>query len=194
MRDFFPDEAAALGVLTILWNRQELALRRLFLQILASQRRAFAEAIWERQPTHQARRDLLALALHTVKMTKRQRAFLRHVVDKTKDIADRRNELMHAEYVVHGRTDTLHARVKAPRSTKPPKHQRAGVKDLEIVIANLEELLDATEAAWLEFVPRRMKRLLKGLKAAAESLQPSHGNRQTYSDLPSLRRIHDAEF
>lgn len=122
IQEEYPKEAELLGVITILWNRQELGLRRLYLEIIASRRPAYAEAIWDRQPTHQARRDLLALALHTVKLTKRQSQILSFVLEKTKVAADRRNELIHAEYVVHGRTQQLHAKVKSPRSNKPAKH------------------------------------------------------------------------
>ena len=68
-----------LGIITILWNRQEAALYRIYKKLIASKRPEYAKAIWERQPTHQARRDLLGLALHTVKMTKRQAEFLDNV-------------------------------------------------------------------------------------------------------------------
>ncbi|WP_162806627.1 hypothetical protein [Sphingosinicella terrae] len=90
IRDFFPDEALMIGTITILWNRHELKLRSLYRRLIASNRPAYAEAIWDRQPTHQARRDLLALALHTTKMTKRQAAILSYVIEKTKVLADRR--------------------------------------------------------------------------------------------------------
>lgn len=153
----FPDEAQLLGVITILWNRQEIALRNLYRALIASPRTAYAEAIWDRQPTHQARRDLLSIALHTVKLTKRQTGILTAVIENTKTLADRRNELIHAEYVVHGRTDTLHARVKAPRSNKPPKHQKAAPKDLERVAAELSHLVASTEFAIVDFMPRSWK-------------------------------------
>ena len=194
IRDFFPAEAEMLGVIAILWNRQELKLRRLYCQLIASKRPAYAEAIWDRQPTHQARRDLLALALHTVKMTARQKAILEFVIEKTKIIADRRNELLHAEYVVHGRTDKLHARVKAPRSNKPAKHQKVTSRDLQTVIDDLERLLKITESTWFEFQTRRDKRLTASLHRAAKELGLSRENRQSDSDLPSLRQIHGAEY
>src|SRR4051812_17682830 len=108
IHDYYPDEAELLGTIAILWNRQELALRRIFLRILASKREAYAEAIWDRQSTHQGRRDLLATALHTVKLTKRQTIYLNWIIENTKTVADRRNELLHAEYVVHHRTSKLH--------------------------------------------------------------------------------------
>lgn len=184
-----------LGAITILWNRQELALRSLYLRILASQRPAYAEAIWDRQPTHQARRDLLALAIHTVKLTKRQAEALNWLIEKTKTLADRRNELLHAEYVVHGRTDQLHAKVKAPRSNKPPKHQKVATADLKTVIADLERLLQVAEWVRLElFGTRRARRLTASLRKFAEERGLSLESRQSGSDLPSLRRTHDEGY
>jgi hypothetical protein len=194
IRDFFSDEAEALGVITILWNRQELKLRTLFLRILASRRPGYAEAIWERQPTHQAKRDLLALAGRTAKLTKRQTAILEIVIDKTKVMADRRNELLHAEYVVHGRTDTLHAKVKSPRSSKPPKHQRVAISDLQRVIDDMEELLQLTDVVWAEFASRKYKAFIARMRKFAEDRGLSLENRQTGSDLPSVRQRHDEGF
>ncbi len=188
IHDFFSEEAELLGVITILWTRQEMALRRLFLQILASKRPEFGEAIWERQPTHQARRDLLALALKTVKLTKRQRVFLDFIIDRTKDVADRRNELLHAEYVVHGRTEKLHAKIKTPKSSKPPKHQRATAADLKIVVKTLEDLIGITEGAWLDFLTRKEKRIQKSLKTLSESLGLFRKNPQSDSAPQSRRR------
>ncbi len=181
IRDFFSDEAEMLGIITILWNRQELKLRMIYSKIIASKRKAYAEAIWDRQPTHQARRDLLAIALHTANLTKRQAAILKLVIDKTKVIADRRNELLHAEYVVHGRTDKLHARVKAPRSNKPPKHQTATSADLQKVINDLEHLLQMTEAAWFEFRTLKDRRLSAELDKIAERVRQSRENPQSDS-------------
>jgi len=198
IRGSFPEEAEMLGIITILWNRQELALRSLYARLIASKRPAYAEAIWDRQPTHQARRDLLALALHTVKMTKRQAAILTYIIERTKVVADRRNELLHAEYVVHGRTDKLHAKVKPPRSSKPPKHQKVTPKDLQTVIDDLEELLMATERAWMEFLSRSGGRLRDQLHALAAKLREDHGLPQesprSGSDLQSLRRTHGEEY
>ena len=183
-----------LGIITILWNRQELKLQHLYCQLIASKRPAYAEAIWDRQPTHQARRDLLAIALHTVKMTARQKSILSFIIEKTKTVADRRNELLHAEYVVHGRTDKLHARVKAPRSNKPVKHQKVTAGDLQAVIDDLEYLLRMTEAAWIEFQTRRGKRLTAELRRFVKEHGPFPRSPQSDSDLPTLRQTHDAEF
>jgi hypothetical protein len=194
IRDFFPEEAEMIGVITILWNRQELKLRHIYRKLIASKRPAYAEAIWDRQPTHQAKRDLLALAIHTAKLTKRQAAILEFIIEKTKVMADRRNELLHAEYVVHGRTDKLHAKVKTPRSNKPPKHQKVSASDLQKVIDQLEWLLQATDTAWFEFETRRDKKLTAQLRKFAEERGLSRENRQSDSDLPSLRQTHGEEF
>ena len=173
IRDFFPEEAEMLGVITILWNRHEKALGWLFLDILKTRRRAFAEAIWSRQSTHQGKRDLLALALHTVKLTKRQASALRWVIDNTKTVADRRNELIHAEYVVHGRTDKLHAKVRAPRSNKPPKHQKVTTADLQKIIVDLSRLVQGTEQARWEFATPSVKRLGTEIAQRAKPRQRS---------------------
>jgi hypothetical protein len=188
IRDFFPEEAEMIGVITILWNRQEMALRRLFCLLVASKRPSYAEAIWDRQPTHQARRDLLAVAFQTVRMTKRQAATLKFVLEKTKVIADRRNELIHAEYVVHGRTDQLHAKVKSPRSNKPPKHQKVSTNDLQGVIADLGELVMATEFTWGEFYTRKMKRVSADLGRTLSQIRQRLENPQSDSAPQSPRR------
>lgn len=193
IHDFFPDEAELIGVITILWNRQELALRRIYVLIIASARPAYAEAIWDRQPTHKARRDLLDLALHTVKMTKRQKAILSWVIDKTKVVADRRNELIHAEYVVHGRTDILHARVSPPNAKSPAKHQKVDRADLQKVVEDVENLVQATEAAWREFYTRQMKAISAKLGREIAEFQRSRENPQSDSPPPSAPRKPRAE-
>lgn len=194
IHDFFPEEAELIGAITILWNRQEKALRQIFVNLLSARQREYAVAIWDRQPTHQARRDLLALALTTVKLSKRKAAILRWVIENTKTVADRRNELIHAEYVVHGRTDQLHAKVSAPRSNKPPKHQKAAVADLKTVQETLVHLLQATEAASLELAPPKMQRLRKQIAQFVEEHGPFPKNPHSGSDLPSLRRTHGEEY
>jgi hypothetical protein len=179
IRDFFSEESELIGVITILWNRQELALRSIFLHILEPRIKAYAEAIWDRQPTHQSKRDLLSLAVDTAELTLRQASLLSYIIEKTKVIADRRNELIHAEYVVHGRTDVLHAKVKPPRSSKPAKYQKLSVKDLLSAIKELEELLGITEYNSFDFLgPKALhkhSKLMKELK----SPQPKSGNRQS---------------
>lgn len=177
--DFFPDEAQLLGTIMILWNRQELALRMIFVDLLNARQRDYAEAIWDRQPTHQAKRDLLALALTTVRLSKRKAGILTWVIDNTKTLADRRNELIHAEYVVHHRTNRLHAKVKAPRSNKPPKYQQVGESDLRVVVEELSFLLRATEGACTQ-LSSRFKRLSKMLdsKLPPKSPQPPQENPQ----------------
>jgi hypothetical protein len=177
--DSFPDEARLLGTIMILWNRQELALRDIFLDLLNARQRDYASAIWDRQPTHQAKRDLLALALATVHMSKRKAGILNWVIDHTKTLADRRNELIHAEYVVHHRTLRLHAKVKAPRSNKPPKYQQVAESDLRVVVEELSFLLRATEGAYTE-LSSRFKRMVKQLDSAprARSPQPPQRNQQ----------------
>ncbi|WP_299321412.1 hypothetical protein [Parasphingopyxis sp.] len=177
--DSFPTETELIGVITILWNRHEIALRRIFISLMRTRSTAYAEAIWERQPTHQSRRDLLSLALGTVKLTKRQKAILEWIIDRTKTMADRRNELIHAEYVVHGRTDALHAKVKPPRSNKPPKHQRVMESDLRKVANGLSHLVAATEAADIELMSRRKRARFDELGQQLDELAQSRKNQRT---------------
>lgn len=179
IHDYFPEEAEMIGVITILWNRQELALRSIFIKILEPRSPDFGEAIWDRQPTHQARRDLLAVALDTAKMTKRAKAILTYIIDKTKVMADRRNELMHAEYVVHGRTDKLHAKVKSPRSTKDAKYQKVSTSDLQVIVRDLDELLGVTEYNSFEFFGPKARRHWNKLGKELEALSQSLKNRQS---------------
>jgi len=177
--DFFPDEAQTIGVIAIMWNRQEIALRRIFVEILQAKDATYAEAIWERQPTHQARRDLLSLAIHSAELTERQAMILDWIIENTKTIADRRNELMHAEYVVHGRTEVLHAKVKAPRSNKPAKHQKVSLKDLRKVVDDLNHLLAATESAVREFLSLEKRAEYEQLGREIAKHVPSRENQRT---------------
>lgn len=167
IRDQFPIEAELLGVMTILWSRQELALQRVFEGLVASRNGDYVSAIWDRQPTHQAKRDLLALALTTVKLTKRQTAVLAQIIEKTKTIADRRNELIHAAYVVHGENYKLHARVKPPRSNKPPKYQKATEADLKCFLSEMQQLVRITEWAWRLFMSSKMKKFARSIERSS---------------------------
>jgi len=175
IREFFSSEAELIGTITILWNRQELALRQVFLNILEPRIKSFGEAIWDRQPTHKSKRDLLTLAMDNTKLNHRQKAILNYIIEKTKNLADRRNQLIHAEYVVHGRTNILHGKIKSPRSTKPPKYQKLSPKDLTSVVVELEGLLGITEYNEFEFLgpePRiHHDKLMKDLTESARSLK-----------------------
>jgi hypothetical protein len=181
IRDFFPEEAELVGVITILWNRQELALRELFLDILEPRTKSYGEAIWDRQSTHQNKRDLLSLALETAGLSSRQKTVLEIVIERTKTIADRRNELIHAEYVVHARTDVLHAKVKAPRSNKPPRHQKLSVRDLEKAVAELQYLVQITEAAAVQLLSPEKRAEFEAIRQQLESLPRSPENQQSDS-------------
>lgn len=158
----YEEEVALLGSIMVLWNRQELALRQIFLGLLSARQSKYAKAVWDRQPTHKAKRDILWLALDTVRMSKRRRGILTWVLNRTKTLADRRNELIHAEYVIDLKTDVLHAKVNAPNSLKPPKYQQLRASDLAAVERDMVELLQATEAAWSEY-DARLQRLSREL-------------------------------
>jgi hypothetical protein len=192
VEDFFPEQAELLGVITILWNRQELALRDCFLNLLEPRAWAYGEAIWNRQSTHQNKRALLSLALETADLNQRQKGILDWIIEQTKTVADRRNELIHAEYVVHGRTGELHAKVTAPRAQKP-KHQRLSVRELRKVIDQLDYLLQATEAAKFELLSPAKRAEFEATIQALRGREPSHDNQQSGSHLQSGRQTRDAE-
>ena len=176
--DYYPEEAQMVGVITIMWNRIELALQSIFLDLLEPRTKEFGEAIWQRQPTHQARRDMLAAAINTVDLNEYQQDLLSHIIDKTKVMADRRNELMHAEYVVHGRTEKLHAKVKLPRSAKPAKFQKITPKDLQIVIDGMDNLFGLIEGAYFEFLGPEAKEKHEKLMAEIVSVAQEVRNRR----------------
>jgi hypothetical protein len=179
IRDFFPEEAEMIGVITIIWNRQELALRSIFLNILEPRDKGFGEAIWDRQPTHHAKRELLAISLESSTMSDQAKAVLTYIIDKTKIMADRRNELIHAEYVVHNRTDKLHAKVKLPRSAKGAKYQKLSVEDLQKIIDDLDELLGISEWNAFEFLGPEARKDWDELCEFVESLRKQAQNPQT---------------
>lgn len=140
--DLFPDEASLIGTIAILWNYHEDQLRDVFVRLSGSPHAQFAAAIWDRQPTHQAKRGLLSLALENIpNLTPLQRELLSAVIERTKKIADRRNELLHGVYVVHGNTDNLFAVSRRPNSSKPEKYHKSSIRDLRQVLADLEELM-----------------------------------------------------
>jgi hypothetical protein len=153
----FSAEAELLGVMTILWNQHESHLKRIFVMLLAPGFNPYAEAIWNLQPTHQAKRNMLALALEHVDLTERQRVLLDHILEKTKTAADRRNDLIHGEYVVHGNTGQLFAIIQSPRSAKPPRHQKNTAKDLARAVRELEELMQITAALSVELLPADLR-------------------------------------
>lgn len=185
--DHFSEEAQLLGAMAILWNRHELALRDCFLNILEPRVRAYGEAIWNRQTTHKNKRNLLSLALETANLTERQQGVLDWVIENTKTVADRRNELIHAEYVVHGRTGELHAKVTAPRARKP-KHQRLSVRELRKVLEQLDRLMQATEAAKFELLSPSKRAEHDRIMKALEGRAPSSENQQNGSRPQSPRR------
>ena len=130
----------------------------------------------------------MALALQIVRLTKRQKSILSGLIERTKTVADRRNELIHAEYVVAGDTGKLNAKVKAPRSTKPPKHQPVSAVELRGVVEDIVSLVQLTEGAWAEFRTRAMKELSAALWKDLKDVEQFLGNPLTDSDLLSRLR------
>lgn len=151
IEELYPDEAQLLGAITILWNHHEDALRSIFSNMFESGRKSYCEAIWDRQPTHQAKRNLLAMALEHVELTDRQRLLLEEVLKRTKKFADRRNDLIHGIYEVHGRSSELFARVKS-RGAKAEKRQRSSKKALQQAVQDLEMLMQLESALSIEMI------------------------------------------
>ncbi|MEO8926387.1 MAG: hypothetical protein ABI306_04415 [Caulobacteraceae bacterium] len=149
IREWFPLEAELLGTFVIIWNRHEMRLRQAFVKLTGARSKTLIGAIWDRQPTHQAKRALLSLALRNVKLNEKQRQLLELSIDRSKTIADGRNDLIHAEYVMSARHEML-AKVSSPNSTKPPRYRRVTAKDLERAIDELEQVAAITDALNLE--------------------------------------------
>lgn len=153
VRDFFPEEAELIGVLTILWNVHEKNLRSLFVRILGGPHEDYVAAIWDRMPTHHARRGTLALALEYGALDDKQAALLTEVIDRTKRLADRRNTLIHAEFVVKSGTEQLFAKSRPPNSSKPAIHQKTTKADLAKLVTEVEELITMDEALSVSLLP-----------------------------------------
>jgi hypothetical protein len=170
IQDLFPEEAKLLGILTILWNNQEENLGRIFTHFFPK-RDAFAAAIWNRQPTHHAKRSLLALALDHADLTERHKAILGWIIEQTKKIADRRNELVHGIYVVHGKNDQLFAKTRPPNSSKPPKYQKSSAEAIQATIAELEDLIGVTEGFSTEMLVMQHPEAFEELLALGRSLR-----------------------
>ncbi|MEH6697810.1 MAG: hypothetical protein V7672_03830 [Brevundimonas sp.] len=188
IREHFSEEAALIGTLTILWNNHEIDLSRLFTYLVGG-KHSYAYAIWARQPTHKARRDLLELALEHGDLDEPRRVQLAEIIKGTKAIADQRNDLIHAEYVVHSRTDRLHAKVRAPNSAKPPTYHGSSVKDLQRIIDELGRLNGITSQLIVDLYDRDGS-MRQSIAAVAATLRgkgswPSQGNPRSGSPPPS---------
>lgn len=132
IEDLFPEEAMCIGIITILWNNQEQSLIELFKLLLGAKAPAVAISIMERQLTHKYRRDLIETAKRHADLPDHLEHWANLVLKNTKTLADRRNELMHGQYVVSAKDDRLYAEVRSPNSSKPSKHQRNDVTALRV--------------------------------------------------------------
>lgn len=171
IEDLFPEEAMHIGIITILWNIHEANLSRLFCSILGAKSESFARAIIAKQPTHKAKRDLLALALQHTKLTKKRTNWLNAVLHETKRLADRRNSLIHGKYVVSFQNNDLYTEQNSPNSTRPKKPQRNSVKELKKVTQDLEALVQFTEGLCWEFSGRKVTRGINRLIAERKALK-----------------------
>ncbi len=91
------------------------------------------------------------MAVEHAGLSDRQRAILEEVLKRTKKFADRRNDLIHGVYEVHGNSEELFARVKSPQS-KAEKRQRSSKKALEQALSDLQELMGITSALSVEML------------------------------------------
>lgn len=190
--EVYPEEASLLGAITILWNYHEDQLRAVFLRLMASPHETYAGAVWDRQPTHQAKRNLLALALeHRSDLTPLQRTLLSEVLEGTKRVADRRNELLHGIYMVHGNTQQVFAVSQSPNSTKPPRYHKSSVKDLRVVLADLERMISVQGYLAVSLIDpdgRMIREIGDGVKTWRNTQpSPAPGNPESGSPPPSAR-------
>lgn len=151
--DFGP-EAEAIGVITILWSRHELALKDIFVALLRPQER-FAAQVWDAQNTHRGRAKLLRIALDTMEISDKRRAILTEVLRRTAILAEKRNALAHGEYVLDMDQEALLARNHRPE--KQPIIRPSDLGALGAIIQELEEV-DRWVSAWrLDNVPQDLK-------------------------------------
>lgn len=162
----FPDEAMALGVITILWNRLELRLKSMFEAIMGDQR-AFATALWDSQNTHRGRFKLLELARDTVPLTAKRRALLQEILDRVEDLSRRRNTLIHGEFVVE-QFNGVDLLARTHRGAKEPTYTPSDMTSLNKMIEALRETDAIIGALSLDYLP---KDLLDSVTKTADELR-----------------------
>jgi len=160
----WPEEAQMLGVITILWNRLEHHLKRIFLYVVG-EKPEFHTALWESETTHKGRMRLLTLALAHIELSDIRRSYLGEIIQRVGVLSGKRNALTHGEYVLDN-NDRLKAR--KPGSKTPPSYTPSDVADLREVISALQEVDAYISALTLDYVP---KDLLESVAAAAKSLR-----------------------
>lgn len=169
IEDTFPDEAMYIGIITILWNMHDENLSSLFCFLLGAKSESLARAIIDKQPTHKAKRDLLALAHANIKLSKHRAGWLDVIIKETKRLADRRNSLVHGRYVVSFKDNGLYTEQNSPNSTRLKKPQKNGLRELKKVAEELETLIRITEGFMAEFIVRKVERSFRKLALRNES-------------------------
>lgn len=165
----FSAEAEAIGIITMLWNRHELQLGDIFASAMGSQH-AFARALWDSENTHRGKLKLLRLAVEAAPMTDEQKDLLSALTEQTALVSEKRNALIHGEFVVDMPNDKLIARQS--RRLKPPVYHPSDIAALYLIIESISQLDGYVSALRLSFLPpdliENMRAFADGLKAVSE--------------------------
>lgn len=164
----YRDEAALLGIFTMVWNTHELSLKRLF-QMMVTPHRDFAIAIWDQANTHKGKMTLFGHAVAHTPLSDENRAALREIVSETARLSERRNALIHAEYVIHNETMDIAARTY--RKDKPSTYTPASVEELTVLVNDLDRLaakVDRTSLALLD--PDWLADVVGSIRATADDI------------------------
>lgn len=163
--DYF-EEAALLGVFTMMWNRHELRLKELFVDLLAPHQ-SFGLAVWENANTHAGKMKLFAQAVAHMPVTERGKMILQEITDETARLSDRRNALIHAEYVIH--RETLDIAARTNRKDKPPVYVPATADELRKVIADLDRVAGLVSHATVALMdPGLLSDLVESIRKVAD--------------------------
>lgn len=155
----YADEAQMLGVITIMWNRLELHLKDLFLQILGSHRE-FAVGLWDAENTHRGRMKLIRLALDHIELTEARRAYLAEIVSRVTMLAEKRNALTHGEYVVD---DGESLKARTARAKKPPTYMNCDIEALQEIIDGLEMADGLIARLSVDYLPQDLRQQIAAL-------------------------------
>lgn len=166
--DYF-EEAALIGVFTMMWNRHELRLKDVFIHMLAPHR-SFGQSIWDNANTHAAKMKLFSQAVGHMPLTANGKAILQKIVDETSRLSERRNALIHAEYVIHRETMDISARTN--RKDKPPVYVPATADELKKVIDDLDRATELVSHASLALLDQEeLAGLVESIREAAEGVR-----------------------
>lgn len=162
IQDNYGAEAEAIGVITILWNCHEQALKAIFARLLSPQDE-FANLLWDSENTNRGRLKLLTLVRDGLSMSEERQSLLGEVITRTGTLAEQRNALAHAEYVVDMDAQVLMARTQ--RRSKGALVRPSDLDALNRIIRDLEVLDRCVSALRLDLIPQELKDTVQALAA-----------------------------